>query len=246
MCALTCVWGLSFPAPLSAQLTADQLNAMDQAFERAVRSRDAEQVAQLAARLRETDPDNVRNEMLIGQWLYRVGSIEPAIEALERVARARPQDRPFLWQLGISYYDAGRFGEGTSLFEEHRRVNPNDVENALYHWLCVAGDQGVEVAKQRMLPAPGDPRIPMNEVYQLYAGKGSPEAVQAAAEQLSTDDPRAPDAQLFADLYIGLWHHAHGRREAAASSFQAAAQTKQTHYMADVARVWNERYEHRQ
>jgi tetratricopeptide (TPR) repeat protein len=241
---LAVVWSGCFghPPDCGAQDPPPSLPSLDRAAEQALRQRDAPRVQELVQQMRAIQSDDVGIELAAGQLLYRAGLIEPSIESFERFVQARPGERPYLWQLGIAYYDAGRFREGAELFEEHRRVNPNDVENALYHWLCIAAEHGVEQATERMLPAPGDTRIPMHEVYQLYAGTGSVEKVLGAVERLAADDPKRVDAMLSANLYIGLWDHAHGRTDDARERFRTAADTPRTYYMADVARVWAERY----
>jgi lipoprotein NlpI len=69
---------------------------------------------------------------------FRAGRIAEAVAGFDRVAAAVPQQAPQLWQRGIALFYAGRFDDCRRQFESHRTVNPDDVENAAWHFLCVA------------------------------------------------------------------------------------------------------------
>ena len=68
-------------------------------------------------------------------------------------------------------------------FESHRTVNPNDVENPAWHFLCVAHAESPEKARAALLPVGPDQRSPMREIYQMFRGTMTPEAVLAARRQ---------------------------------------------------------------
>ncbi len=50
----------------------------------------------------------------------------------------------------------------------YKTVNPNDYENGIFHFLCIARVRGVERALKSMLKIEGDKRAPMKEIYALY------------------------------------------------------------------------------
>jgi lipoprotein NlpI len=167
----------------------------------------------------------------------RAGRIAEAVTRLDRVVAQDPASEPYLWQRGIAQYFAGDFKGGRKQFESHRTVNPNDVENATWHFLCVAASDGVDAARGAFLPAPGDSRAPMNEIHALYKGTGDRAAVEAAVNKFPQGTPRYRDARFYADLYIGLLAHAEGNKEEAAKYLQAAADVPEESVMADVARI---------
>ena len=149
-----------------------------------------------------------------------------------------PTQAPYHWQRGISYYYAGRFEDGRKQFELHQTVNSNDVENAVWHFLCVARGSGVEKARAALIPIKGDARVPMMEVHALFAGKVKPEAVLQAAAA-GRPPPSQLNRQLFyAHLYLGLYFEVIGNDEQAREHIAKAAGTYRTEdYMGDVARV---------
>src|SRR4029078_7815766 len=82
---------------------------------------------------------------------------------------------------GIALYYAGRYADCRRQFESHRSVNPDDVENAAWHFLCVARAASPEKARAALLPVGPDARVPMREVYEMFRGALTPDRVLAAA-----------------------------------------------------------------
>jgi lipoprotein NlpI len=164
---------------------------------------------------------------------FRAGRVEQSLAGFDQVARLSPGDAPYLWQRGIAQYYAGRFRECRDMFISHRTVNPDDVENAAWHFLCVARAESPEAARRQMLPVGPDARVPMREVYRMFKG----ELTQAQVMKAAGSDP---SAQFFARLYIGLYLEATGNREAGRTQIEIAAEDRFARvggYMHDVARV---------
>ena len=177
----------------------------------------------------EVEPRDWQLYLLRGSARFKAGQIEASIEDFDEVVALEPSQDPYLWQRGISYYYAGRFALCQAQFERHRLVNPNDVENAVWHLLCVAAEDSLEAAREAMLPVGPDARRPMREIDALFRGEGSVEEVQAAAEGVG--------ARFYADLYLGLYYELIGESEKAAEAFQRAAALPNRGYMVEVARV---------
>ncbi|WP_237607303.1 tetratricopeptide repeat protein [Roseimaritima sediminicola] len=178
----------------------------------------------------------------LGDAFLRGGRTAEAVESFEHALRLHRESglrrdlRPYLWQYGIALYFEGRFADGRRLFEAHRRVNPHDVENAAWHFLCAARETDLSRARDILLPAPADRRAPMKQILARLAG-GDDAEILAATEALQ-DTPAHAQARFYADLYIGLIADAEGRRDKAQKYLDRAAASDLTHYMADVARVY--------
>ena len=89
---------------------------------------------------------------------FRAGRIEQSLDGLRSRGALSPADAPYLWQRGIAQYYAGKFRECRDMFVSHRTVNPDDVENAAWHFLCVARAESPEAARKQMLPVGPDAR----------------------------------------------------------------------------------------
>src|SRR5438128_4812632 len=147
---------------------------------------------------------------------FQQGRITQAVDGFDRVAKLVPGYAPQLWQRGIALYYAGRYKDCRAQFESHRTVNPNDVENAAWHFLCVARGESRQNARAALLPVGPDSRVPMRQVYAMFRGELKPEDVMAAAGD-------RPAAQFYAHLYVGLYLEATGNKAAALEHITAAA-----------------------
>lgn len=163
---------------------------------------------------------------------FLAGRVPEAVAGFDALARIDPTRAPELWQRGIALYYAGRYSDCRLQFESHRTVNPDDVENAAWHFLCVAGAESPERAKAALLPVGPDPRPPMRQIYGMFRGEIAPDAVVAAAGS-------RPDAQFYAHLYIGLYAEALGNKALAFDHIKLAANERYSlgGYMHAVAKI---------
>jgi lipoprotein NlpI len=163
---------------------------------------------------------------------FRSGRIAAAARGFDRVAELAPGYAPQLWQRGIALYYAGRYKDCRAQFESHRTVNPDDVENAAWHFLCVARAESPEKARATLLPVGEDARVPMREIYRMFRGEFAPERLLAVAGNSTT-------GRFYAHLYLGLYFEALGDNERAREHIRQAAGAKYAvgGYMHDVARV---------
>jgi lipoprotein NlpI len=173
-----------------------------------------------------------------GWCRFRLGKFDDAIADFDMVIKLVPSREPEHWQRGIVYYYAKRFAEGKKQFELHQTVNPRDVENAVWHFLCTARLSGLDAARASLIPITGDARVPMTQVQSLFAGKATPQDVLKAAE---AGEPRSPvrASQLFyAHLYLGLYYEAAGDDLKCREHIQKAVnEFPSDSLMGDVARV---------
>ena len=147
---------------------------------------------------------------------FERGQIDAAADGFDQVAELLPQQAPHLWQRGIALYYAERYADCREQFESHRSVNPNDVENAVWHFLCVARAESPAAAEAALLPVGPDSRVPMREVYQMFSGDLAPaEVMTAAGDSLS--------GRFYAHLYLGLYFEALGRADEALEQIEMAA-----------------------
>jgi lipoprotein NlpI len=172
-----------------------------------------------------------------GSEHFKLGHIDESLEDFDRAIQLRPEREPWHWKRGISYYYAGRYADGRKQFEGYQTVDDNDVENAVWRYLCMARDQGVKAARRDMLKIKPDPRVGMMAVYALYSGHAKPEDVLAAARS-GSPTPEQLNARLFyAHLYLGLYWDSLGDADQAKQHMAKAVAHKISHYMWNVADV---------
>jgi lipoprotein NlpI len=175
------------------------------------------------------------------QWMetgvdaFFAARIEDSAIAFDKVIEAVPQAKPQLWQRGLTLYYAKRYQDGREQFETHQTANSNDVENAAWHFLCVARLEGADAARKALIPIEGDTRVPMKQVHALFAGTGSVEAVLTAAGE-GDDSPRRRNHLCYAHLYLGLYFEALGDDTKAKDHIlKAATDYEMDHYMGKTA-----------
>jgi len=188
----------------------------------------------VAAGLVAAQPESPRELFAEAVRLFFAGEPRESADMFDRLVAATPDLEPELWQRGLALYYADRFADGRRQFEMHRTVNPDDVENPAWHFLCVARLEGVEAARRALLPVGQDRRVPMSQILAVFAGRGDAAAVLAAAEQGEGETRR--NQLCYAHLYLGLHAEALGDGEAARRHItQAAGPFRMDHFMGRVA-----------
>lgn len=191
-------------------------------------------LAACAARAEDPEPHNKR-----GVDFFFAGKFTEAIAEFDAEIAAQPARAPHHWQRGIALFYAKRYDDGRKQFESHKEVNPNDVENAAWHFLCAAKATSVEAARKNLIPIDleQDTRVPMKEIFALFKGEGKPEAVLGAAARTEFPD-RLKNNLCFAHLYLALYYSALGDEKLEREHIQkAAVDYKEDHYMGKVAQV---------
>ena len=193
--------------------------------------------------LREMDdaiksfPNNSQLVSIRGSLKFRSGKIAESIEDFDKCIKLNPEVKPFLWQRGIALYYADRFNDGLEQFAVHREVNPNDVENAFWHFLCNVKLNGLEAAKKDVLLSGLDSRVPMMEVQKLIQGKLTPEDVIAACEKGGAGVNGQKQSRFYGYLYIGLYYDALNDKDKAKQWLEKCVEQGLDIYMADVAKI---------
>ncbi len=147
---------------------------------------------------------------------FLAGRIERSVAEFDQIVELAPEMGPYLWQRGIALYYMGRYDDCRAQFESHRTVNPNDVENAAWHFLCFARLQSPEEARKALLPVGHDSREPMMTIYKVFRGEDQPEELLPVISAGAL-------ARFYAHLYLGLYYEALGREIEAYRHISVAA-----------------------
>lgn len=173
-----------------------------------------------------------------GQVQFKAGNVRASVDDFDRFLQLRPERKPHHWQRGISYYYTREYEKGVKQFELHKTVNPEDVENAVWQFLCKARVDGVEKARAELIRIKSDSRPWAKTVYQLYQGKVTPEQAVDRAEKISETEAQRRYNLFYTHLYVGLYHEAMGQPDRARRHIRfAVKEYPSPHYMGDVARV---------
>src|SRR5262249_27804057 len=194
-----------------------------------------------APRAQQRDPLRADAHDRLGSSYFKLGEFAKSLAAFDRFLTLKPDERAGHWRRGITCYYAKRYDEGRKQFEGYEQVDTNDVENAVWRYLCMVPLVGVEKARAAMLKIGMDKRVPMMQVYDLFRGKLKPAEVLKAIE---TGDPSAKERnsrRFYAHLYLGLYYESLGDAKRALEHLTTATEHHIGHYMWDVARVGRDR-----
>ena len=192
----------------------------------------------------ELEPNNLNYQMMLGDISFAAGQMDACVDAYDKLIELQPSLEPRLWQRGLALYYANKFENGVQQFETHQLVNTQDVENAVWHVLCAARISNVEEGRGKLIPISEDRRVPMSQIYEMYAGRMTPEQVLAIANRTSPsvqlDSEQHRLQRYYAHLYIGLYYEMLKNQEASIQAMKKAAQLNplgKTNFMGQVARV---------
>lgn len=186
----------------------------------------------------ELEPNTVEVYHHRGCEHFKLGHIRESLADFDKFLELKPEARPGHWQRGITCYYAGRFEDGAKQFAGYEAVDTNDVENAVWHFLCNARQNGVDMARKSLLKIGRDRRVPLMQVYALFRGDVKPDAVLVAAREGNPDADASKQRMFYAHLYLGLFFDVTGDERTALEHMElAAGKFNIGHYMGDVARV---------
>jgi lipoprotein NlpI len=183
------------------------------------------------------DPKASVAYQLRGLTQFKLGNFVASVADFDKFIDLEPARKAGHWQRGISYYYAGRYADGMRQFEGYQTVDSNDVENAVWRYLCQAKKDGVKKARGDMLKIGKDTRVPMKEVYELFMGRLKPGEVLEAIKAGKPNAEQLNSRLFYAHLYLGLFFESEGDAKKALEHLTIAADHRIGHYMWDVARV---------
>src|ERR1019366_8448435 len=161
---------------------------------------------------------------------FKAGKFKESIADFDKQIELDPKAKISHWQRGISYFYAGRYDEGRRQFEGYQEFDSNDVENAIWRFMCMARKDGLDQARKAILKIGDDRRVPIRQVYDLYKGDLKTDDVLKAA--------KANNEQFYAHLYVGIYFDLLGDKKKAFPHLNTATEDHRIgHYMWDVARV---------
>ena len=172
-----------------------------------------------------------------GSEQFILGHITESLTDFDKVLELQPKAAPGHWKRGISLYYARRYEDGRKQFKDGDKIFGNDVENAVWHFLCNVKLKGIDKARDDMLEIGKDDRVPMMVVYDLFIGKCKPADVLTAAEAAEVPAELRKQQLFYAHLYLGLYYDALGVKRKALEHMNLAGGEYRLGYMGDVAHV---------
>jgi lipoprotein NlpI len=206
---------------------ADQGAADSKAIDADLETMNAELTASLREQLgaipafSDQEPGAVEKYSRRGDLNFFVGEFENAVADYQHMVRLQPDLDRSHWRLGIAMYFAGKPEQAAAQFDKYHSFDNVDRENGIWRYLSHRQAFGKEKAQEQLLRYEKDDRPPFREVYQLFDGSLSGDAV---LNSISADLPEVERSSrlFYAHLYIGLNSAADGDLEKALQSLRTA------------------------
>jgi lipoprotein NlpI len=177
-----------------------------------------------------------------GDLYLFLGAFPESVADFEKMIEIDPaQDAPH-WRLGIAYYFNGEFAKSAKQFEKYHAYDGHDRENGIWKFLAQEKVDGMAKARAEMLSYTEFDREPFPALYEMYAGKRTPEDVFAEIEKKGLTKEK--QVMFFASYYVGLYQLMLGQRQRALDLLRKAVDLMpeaDTVYMWNVARLHWER-----
>ena len=189
----------------------------------------------------KSEPNNANLYQQRGVVRFFQLKFTESLADFDKFIEMTPNREPYHWQRGLVHYYAGKYKDGCKQFESHQTVNTQDVENAVWHYLCVSKMDGVKAAEKLFIKITSDRRVPLKEIHALFAGKGTERQVMDAIKAGNPGPAILARNQFYGHLYLGLYFEAQGNAAKTAEYIAKAAKGYEAHgYMGQVARVHQE------
>jgi lipoprotein NlpI len=199
-----------------------------------------EEAIRLAKKASQAAPKDALVQQRSAEVLFLAGDVAASLPCFDRANQLDESLAPHNWQRGVALGCAGKFSEGADQFRLHHEVNPDDVENSAWYFLCVAKTKGKAAAEAALIPSRGDRRQPMMSVLKMLQGTLTPNEVLAAAEANTKDGPDRKLAMFYGFLYVGLYYDSIGESEKARSALDRSVALAEKDYMGRTAQIYRE------
>jgi lipoprotein NlpI len=177
-----------------------------------------------------------------GDLYLFLGAFPESVADFEKMIETDPKvDAPH-WRLGIAYYFNGQFAKSAKQFEKYHAYDGHDRENGIWKFLAQEKVDGIAKARTEMLSYTEFDREPFPTLYEMYAGKRTPEEVFAEIEKKGLTKDK--QVMFFGNYYVGLYELMSGHRQRALELLRKAVDIlpgPDTVYMWNVARLHWER-----
>ena len=178
---------------------------------------DVETVTAAISEIRSRKEVTGQMKMAIARILFGAGAMKDSADVYNEILEAYPDKKPEFWQRGLALYYADEFASGVDQFESHQTYNSQDVENSVWHLLCQSRLTSVEEARKKMIHIEDDLRVPMKQVFEMFAGTGSPKEVLDASGYVK-GKTRLSSEIYHGLIYVGLFHEMTGNQKASNES----------------------------
>ena len=174
----------------------------------------------------EKDPKNVSHYSRRGDAYFFSGRFQEAVGDYEKVVELNPEREALHWQRGIAYFYTGQYKKAAHQFKIYHTVDDVDRENGIWRFFSQAKAYGLKKAREGLFKYKKDDREPFPSVYQIFAGKITPQKILDSINTAQLDASQREKRLFYAQLYIGLHYGIENNSKLAAKHLREAVANK--------------------
>ena len=126
----------------------DDLEAHLARATKAINAGDSKEAVDQLNKVLEHDAKYAIAYYLRGRELFRLGKVKQAAADFDQYVKLKPQVESRQWERGIADYYAGDYEKGAKQFALYQTYHDNDVENAVWRYLCEQRFFGMIIPKR--------------------------------------------------------------------------------------------------
>ncbi|WP_291169752.1 hypothetical protein [Gimesia sp.] len=171
-------------------------------------------IAQLSEQIQQTPGESALYSRR-GDAFFFKGDFKAAVADYNKMIELNPAISASHWRRGIACFYAKQYQEAAKQFEIYHSFDNVDRENGIWRFFSQYKAKGPEAAQAGLLKYEKDDREPFPDLYRMFQGKTTPEAVLKNIETADIDAGERNKRYFYAYLYIGLNESLHGQQERA-------------------------------
>jgi tetratricopeptide (TPR) repeat protein len=166
------------------------------------------------------DPGSIRTLSSRGDTHLFLGKFEEAVADYEKMIALDPGLDASHWRLGIAYHFTRQWEKSSAQFAKYHSYDGRDRENGVWKFFADTRRHDFATARREMLKYTRFDREPFPAIYDLLAGRTTPEQFQAHLDEKQLAGNR--QVMFFAHYYRGLFQKWSGEHEKALTDLRAA------------------------
>ena len=139
-----------------------------------------------------------------GDAHFKLAEFDRSVAEYTRMVELDPSIEKSHWRRGIAYFYAGEYAKAAHQFEIYHSFDNVDRENGIWRYFSQYKALGKEKAQEGLLKYEKDDREPFPDVYRMFQGKTSGQAIIDKILKAELGDEQRESRLFYAYLYAGL------------------------------------------
>ena len=159
----------------------------------------------VADRFIKENPNLVRGWSSRGDMRLFLGNFEGAKLDYEKMIELNPELEVSHWRLGIAYFYLEEYHKAARQFQIYHNYDAVDRENGIWRFMSQFKSNGLNAAREGLLKYEKDDRPPYPLLYEMFAGRLSPDEVFSNIETAKYSKDYRERVLFHATLYAGIY-----------------------------------------